>query len=150
MTAAPLLQLSEVCSSIQDLFDAKACLCAVVGDEDVEFVAGSGADAAHWMGRRLRVGEGITGYVAQSGVAVEIADVVSDDRFAKHLHVQGHYLPQALIGAPLLHDDGRVVGVLQVLDPASDVAAEAHAVAGGVLPVLALVAAEIAPLLTSF
>jgi hypothetical protein len=43
-----------------------------------------------------------------------------------------------------------VIGVLQVHDPATEVAVEAHAVAGGVLPVLALVAAEVVPLLARF
>jgi signal transduction protein with GAF and PtsI domain len=142
-------QLTEACASVRDVFDAKACVCAIVDEsgDHLEFVAGDGLGVDRLLGQRLRVGEGIAGYVAQSGMPVEVPQVSSDDRFAGWLPVHEEYVPEALIGAPLLDHDGRVIGVLHVLDPSADVAAGAHHTVGAFLPVLAVVAAEVAELL---
>ena len=148
-TDLPLPVLTELCASVRDLFDAKACVCAVVDDEGegLEFVAGDGAGVGLLIGQQLRVGEGIAGYVAQAGVPVEVPDVRRDDRWAAGLPVHVEYVPDGLLGVPVTDESGRVVGVLQVLDPSPEVAAEARSAVGGVLPVLAVVAAELAALL---
>ena len=142
-------QLTEACASVRDVFDAKACVCALVDEsgEFLEFVAGDGKGVDLLLGQRLRVGEGIAGYVAQSGIPVEVPHVSSDARFAAWLPVHDEYVPEALIGAPLLGRDGRVLGVLHVLDPSADVSAGAHHTVGAFLPVLGVVAAEVAELL---
>src|SRR5690242_20902648 len=127
-TDLPLASLTELCASVRDLFDAKACVCAVVDDTQgcLEFVAGDGAGVDLLVGQRLRIGEGIAGYVAQAGVPVEVSEVRSDDRFAAGLPVQAEYLPDGLLGVPVTDEHGRVVGVLEVLDPSPEVAAEAR------------------------
>jgi signal transduction protein with GAF and PtsI domain len=142
----PHRKLAEACASVRDVFDAKGCVCAVVEDGHLEFVAGDGEGSDWMVGVRMRVGEGITGYVAQAGVPVEVLDVRSDDRFAAHLAVDRPYTPQVMLGAPLYDESGAVVGVLTVLDPSADVAADATAAIGGVLPVLAVVAGDVATL----
>jgi signal transduction protein with GAF and PtsI domain len=143
---SPHRQLAEACASVRDVFDAKGCVCAVLEDGHLEIVAGDGEGSDWMIGVRMRVGEGITGYVAQAGVPVEVPDVRSDDRFAAHLVADRPYTPRVMLGAPLVDDSGAVVGVLTVLDPSPDVAAEATAVIGGVLPVLAVVAGDVATL----
>jgi signal transduction protein with GAF and PtsI domain len=145
----PIAHLTELCASIRELFDAKACVCAVVDHAAgrLEFVAGDGAGVGLLMGQRLLVGEGIAGYVAQAGVPVEVPRVREDDRWQAGLPVHAEYVPEGLLGVPVTGADGRVVGVLQVLDPSPDVAAEAQSAVGGPLPALAVVAAELAQLL---
>jgi signal transduction protein with GAF and PtsI domain len=145
----PIAALTELCASVRDLFDAKACVCAVVDDatECLEFVAGDGAGVGLLVGQRLRVGEGIAGYVAQAGVPVEVACVREDDRWAAGLPVHAEYVPDSLLGVPLTDERGRVVGVLNVLDPSPEVAAEARSAVGGALPAVAVVAAELAALI---
>jgi signal transduction protein with GAF and PtsI domain len=142
-------QLTEACASVRDVFDAKACVCAVLDEsgDHLEFVAGDGVGVERLLGQRLRIGEGITGYIAQSGVPLELPLVCADDRWVPGLLVPDEHLPQALIGAPLLDRDGRVLGVLNVFDPSAEVAAGAHHTVGAFLPVLAVVAAAVAELL---
>jgi signal transduction protein with GAF and PtsI domain len=143
---SPRRQLAEACASVRDVFDAKGCVCAVVDGEHLEFVAGDGQGSDWMVGVRMRVGEGISGYVAQAGVPVEVPDVRGDDRFAAHLAVDRGYTPEVMLGAPLVDEHGAVVGVLNVLDPSAVVAAGATATVGGVLPVLAVVAGDVAGL----
>src|SRR5262245_61393525 len=146
----PIADITELCACVRELFDAKACVCAVVDetDERLEFNAGDGAGVSSLVGQRLLVGEGISGYVAQAGVPVEVPQVRSDDRWASGLLVHDEYVPDGLLGVPVTDECGRVVGVLNVLDPSPEVAAEAQCAVGGALPALAVVAAELAVLLT--
>jgi signal transduction histidine kinase/DNA-binding response OmpR family regulator len=63
---------------------------------------------------RVRVGESIAGFVAQSGEALLIPDISSDPRFAKFS--KGNYETKSLISVPLKIKD-RVLGVLNLSDP---------------------------------
>ncbi|QIG43780.1 GAF domain-containing protein [Nocardioides anomalus] len=137
-------ELDEVCAAVRDVFAARACVCGLVRGDVVEFVAGDGQGAERLKGTRLRVGQGIAGYVAQAGVAVEVHDVPTDERFASHLPVHEEYVPATLIGAPLFDDHGAVRGVLHVLDPACEVLDELRDAVGSPLPVLRVVADELA------
>src|SRR5262245_52702525 len=109
----PIADITELCASVRELFDAKACVCAVVDDKEerLEFIAGDGAGIGLLVGQRLRVGEGITGYVAQAGVPVEVPQVRRDDRWTPGLPVHSEYVPDGLLGVPVTDDCGRVVGV---------------------------------------
>jgi signal transduction protein with GAF and PtsI domain len=138
-------RLDEVCAAVRDVFAARSCVCGLVRDDAVEFVAGDGDGAERLKGTRLDLGRGIAGYVAQTGIAVEVHDVPTDERFASHLPVHEEYVPATLLGAPLLDDDGAVRGVLHVLDPACAVLDEMREAVGSALPVLRVVAAELAP-----
>jgi GAF domain-containing protein len=66
---------------------------------------------------RLPVGQGIAGYVAATGQPIAVADVPSDPRHAREIGEAVGYIPRTILCAPLLLE-GRVVGVLEVLDKA--------------------------------
>jgi signal transduction protein with GAF and PtsI domain len=150
VTAALLTHrdLIEAAASVRELFDSRTCVVAVVDveGEHLEFVAGDGAGAHQMIGVRLKVGEGIAGYVAQAGVPVEVRDLPRDERWVGAFSVSDEFVPDLLLAVPLVSADGRVIGVLQVLDPSPQVAAEVAATVGGLEPVLALVAAQVAGL----
>ncbi|MGP4110364.1 GAF domain-containing protein [Streptomyces sp. 4N509B] len=77
-------------------------------------VAGEGEDFL--VGTRFPADRGIAGWVASSGQAM-IADELSNiPTFARDLAESTRYVPSALMAAPLL-SEGRVLGVLEVLDP---------------------------------
>lgn len=58
---------------------------------------------------RLRIGEGITGWIAQRGEAVLIDNTLEDDRC---VYIPGtSTLPESVIGAPLIYE-GKVRGVI--------------------------------------
>jgi signal transduction protein with GAF and PtsI domain len=145
----PIAHLTELCASIRELFDAKACVCAVVDHAAgrLEFVAGDGAGVGLLMGQRLLVGEGIAGYVAQTGLPVEVHDAPTDERFAARFSVDRAYVPASLLAAPLTAPDERVIGVLTVLDPAREVLEEADDEVGSALPLLQVVAGQISDVL---
>jgi signal transduction protein with GAF and PtsI domain len=110
-------------------------------------MAGDGAGADQMIGVRLRVGEGIAGYVAQTGLPIEVRDLPSDERWVGAFAVTAENVPDLLLGVPLTGPDGRVIGVLQVLDPSPEVSAQITTAVGAVQPVLALMALEMSELI---
>jgi GAF domain-containing protein len=65
---------------------------------------------------RLRVGEGIAGWVAQSGAVVNIPDAYADPRFAQDYDRRTGYRTRSILCMPIRNNLGRVVGVIQVLN----------------------------------
>lgn len=85
-------------------------------------------------GLRLKMGEGIAGWVALHGEPLLIPDVKSDSRFANHLAGYIDYPVSSIVCVPLKVRD-RVLGVIELLD-----LAENHAFHPEQLPLLGAVA----------
>lgn len=102
---------------------AASSIVLVEGDDLVVRVAsGAGAEAA--VGLQRPLGHGVAGWAVASGQAIGIDDVGSDPRYARDMAEATGYTPQAMYALPLeVAED--VVGVLEVLDPAADLAATA-------------------------
>lgn len=116
--------LTPAVAAVRDLFGAAAASCALVGDsgDRLTFVAASGAGADRILGVELPVGRGIAGWVAMTDQAMAVRDVASDTRFARDVAEATEYVPTAVLAAPISTGQGEVVGVLEVLDPATDLA----------------------------
>ncbi len=65
---------------------------------------------------RLRVGEGIAGWVARSGEIVNIADAYADTRFQPAVDLRSGYRTRSILTVPMRNSLGAIVGVLQVLN----------------------------------
>ena len=65
---------------------------------------------------RLRVGEGIAGWVASSGEIVNIADAYDDTRFQPAVDLRSGYRTRSVLTVPMRSSLGAIVGVLQVLN----------------------------------
>jgi signal transduction histidine kinase len=65
---------------------------------------------------RLKVGEGIAGWVAQSGETVNIADAYIDDRFQPRVDLESGYRTRSILCAPMRGSQGQIIGVLQLLN----------------------------------
>jgi signal transduction histidine kinase len=65
---------------------------------------------------RLVVGEGIAGWVAESGEIVNIPDAYTDTRFQPAVDSRSGYRTQSILCAPMRNNQGDIVGVLQVLN----------------------------------
>jgi signal transduction protein with GAF and PtsI domain len=113
-------ELQAACAATRGLFGAAACSCALAVEDggELEFVAADGAGAENIVGVRLPISRGIAGFVALSGQAIAIADLASDERFARDIAEATEYVPSSILAAPLLDQDGETMGVLEVLDPA--------------------------------
>jgi signal transduction histidine kinase len=65
---------------------------------------------------RLKVGEGIAGWVASSGELVNIPDAYVDTRFQPAVDLRSGYRTRSILCAPMRNSQGTIVGVLQVLN----------------------------------
>lgn len=118
-----LAALQDCVSATRGLFDAAACSCAVVTEDDLlEYVAADGAGAREIIGVRIPTTRGIAGWAATSGQLLGVRDVRADPRFAQDVAEATHYVPTSIVAAPVYAASGEVRGVLQVLDPAASVA----------------------------
>ena len=110
-------------TAIRALFGAAAASCALVtesGDRLV-FVAADGAGADRIIGVELPIGRGIAGWAVMADQAIAVRDVVRDTRFARDVAEATEYVPNTVLAAPVPLPDGEVGGVLEVLDPATDI-----------------------------
>lgn len=114
-------ELHRAVVNTRSLFSAAACSCALVepDDETLRFVAADGIGAHEIVGVTLPAGTGIAGWVMMSGQPIKVADVGADARFARDVALRTNYLPQTIVAAPLSDESGAVLGVLEVLDPAT-------------------------------
>ena len=65
---------------------------------------------------RLRVGEGLAGWVASSGEVVNIGDAYQDTRFQPAVDLRSGYRTRSILCVPMRNSQGALVGVLQVLN----------------------------------
>ncbi|MEW6652993.1 MAG: ATP-binding protein [Bacteroidota bacterium] len=65
---------------------------------------------------RLRIGDGLAGYVAQSGETLNIKDVQSDTRFNKDFDKASGYVTRSMVCFPIKNNTGEIIGVLQLLN----------------------------------
>ncbi len=65
---------------------------------------------------RIKIGMGISGYVAQTGKILNIQDAYADSRFNQETDRRTGYRTQTILCAPMLNKLNEVIGVLQVLN----------------------------------
>jgi serine/threonine-protein kinase len=65
---------------------------------------------------RLPLGVGIAGTVAETGVSINIPDAYADPRFDQAVDRRTGHKTRSLLTIPLTSQDGRVVGVFQVMN----------------------------------
>ncbi|MEK7233919.1 MAG: HD domain-containing phosphohydrolase [Elusimicrobiota bacterium] len=67
---------------------------------------------------RIPIGQGIAGFVARTGSAVNIRDAYKDTRFAQDLDRITGYQTRSVLAVPLRGRDGKALGVFEVLNKA--------------------------------
>lgn len=65
---------------------------------------------------RLKVGEGIAGWVAASGETVNIPDAYNDKRFQPAVDLRSGYRTKSILCMPMRNNLGSIIGVVQVLN----------------------------------
>ncbi|MFD7639215.1 GAF domain-containing protein [Kitasatospora sp. NPDC059795] len=115
--------VAELLQSVVDvaraIFGAQAGSILLLDHQSFELVfqAVSGQGQEFLIGRRFPAGQGIAGWVAGSGEPMIVDDLRRSASFDRTVAESTGYVPDALMAAPLIHGD-RVLGVLEVLDPA--------------------------------
>jgi len=112
--------LETILESAVAIFRAGAGSMALVmhNPDRLQFVCAAGPETGDIVGRSIGIGEGLAGYVVQTGEAIAIADPGADPRFGRSVAEQTGVLPKSLMAVPLRAVDS-VVGVLEILDSRS-------------------------------
>lgn len=114
--------LEQIVATAAHVLHANAAALFLVDEaaEELVFQVALGEKAPAVKQFRLPLGQGIAGFAAATGQALAISDAQQDPRWAGEIGRAVDYLPGTILAVPLLHD-GRVVGVLELLDKAGGV-----------------------------
>jgi hypothetical protein len=108
--------LRSIVEATVELFDAEAASIALLEDGDrLRFRVAAGPQCQGVVDVTVAVGEGIAGYVQQTGQPLAMSDVTSDPRFGREAAARTGYIPRSILAVPLELGD-QVIGVLEVLD----------------------------------
>ncbi|GAB2480017.1 GAF domain-containing protein [Jatrophihabitans fulvus] len=109
--------LRSLTETARALFGAGACSLALLSEDEEElvYVAASGAGADAVIDMRIGATQGIAGWVMQSGQAAAVSDLRHDARFASDVAEETGYVPQAILAVPVTGRTGQL-GVLTLLD----------------------------------
>src|SRR3990172_3307718 len=65
---------------------------------------------------RVKIGEGISGKVAETGETVRIEDAYQDPRFAQKFDAKSGYRTSSMLCTPIRNKTGEIIGVIQLLN----------------------------------
>jgi diguanylate cyclase (GGDEF)-like protein len=108
--------LRLVMGRAQDLLKASRFSLLLLDDQasELRFEVATGPGAERLSALRLRMGEGIAGWVAREGQSVLVQDVARDPRFSSRYDDLSGQRSHSLIAVPLV-SKGRTLGVLEVV-----------------------------------
>jgi Nif-specific regulatory protein len=97
------------------LFEVEGCSLGLIDDvaQQVAFVAMAGLAQVETF--RIGVGQGVAGWVAQTGQGVVCNDVAQDTRFFKGIDQRTGFTTRSILCAPLKQRD-RLIGVIEALN----------------------------------
>jgi PAS domain S-box-containing protein len=103
-----------------ELLGVAATSVSVYDEEegDLWFVAASGAGADTILGRRLEMGQGIAGWVAQHGEPVIVPDVTQDARFSGDFDRESGFTTRSIMCVPL-QSKGQTIGSIEAMNKES-------------------------------
>lgn len=65
---------------------------------------------------RMRMGEGLAGYVAQTGETIILDDAYADPRFNREVDKASGYTTRSILTTPMRSKTGKIIGVFQLLN----------------------------------
>jgi diguanylate cyclase (GGDEF)-like protein len=126
-TLTSTLELNDILTTImkksKKLVKAETWSMLLLDEETGELVfekiAGKRQDKGKMKKIRLKIGEGIAGWVAQEGIPVVIPDVSIDKRFFSAKDKETDVRTKSLMCVPI-KSKGNVIGVLEILNKTTD------------------------------
>ena len=115
----PELLLTNVVHTAAQVIDAEAASIILKDEETNElyFRAANGEKGEQVRHIRLRMGEGIAGWVAQQGRSLRVDEVQKDARWSSRVADKTNFQTRNLICVPIKVQN-RILGVIQVLNKA--------------------------------
>ncbi len=86
---------------------------------DMVFSVVVGTNKDKLQGARLPKGEGIAGYIMETGQSVIVEDVSTDPRFSSRVDTYSGFKTRSIIGTPLKTDD-KIFGVIELINRIND------------------------------
>jgi signal transduction histidine kinase/FixJ family two-component response regulator len=113
--------LVSVLEEVRRLLGIVACSIWLIDSETGELVCrqSAGPQSEVVRGFRLAPGQGLAGWVAQSGESLVVADTHTDERYFKGVDKQTGLMLRSILSVPLRAKRG-VIGVIQVTDTQTD------------------------------
>lgn len=132
-TLDPEEVLQRILEQTSEVFKAEAVSLLLVDpvNKDLVFRAATGTKRHEILGKRLAMGQGVVGWVAEKGEGVVLQDAVKDERFFAEMDKNTGYRTRALAAAPI-RAKGEIIGVLEALNPAKPFQSDALTVLEGI------------------
>jgi diguanylate cyclase (GGDEF)-like protein len=113
----PRKVIELVVEKIRELIPSEAWSLMMVDEEKQELVfeAAVGAKARDVSAVRLKIGEGVAGWVAQCGKPAIVNDAPRDPRFSPRVDTRTQFETRSILCAPLV-SRGRTIGVLEIIN----------------------------------
>jgi diguanylate cyclase (GGDEF)-like protein len=113
----PRKVIELIMAKIQQLIPSEAWSMLMVDEEKQEltFELALGEKGKDVSSFRVKMGEGIAGWVAQTGKPTIVNDTSRDARFARRFDSQTQFQTRSILCAPLI-SRGRTIGVVQVIN----------------------------------
>ena len=113
----PRKVIELVVEKIRQLIPSEAWSLLMVDEEKQELVfeAALGAKGRDVSAFRLKMGEGVAGWVAQRGEPAIVNNVARDPRFTRKVDTRTQFKTRSILCAPLV-SRGRTIGVLEIIN----------------------------------
>ena len=113
----PRKVIETIMTRVQQLIPSEAWSMLMVDEEKQEltFELALGEKGKDVAGFRVKIGEGVAGWVAQTGKPTIVNNAAKDPRFAKRFDSETQFRTRSILCAPLI-SRGRTIGVVQVIN----------------------------------
>jgi len=113
----PRKVIELIMQKIQQLIPSEAWSMLMVDEErqELTFELALGEKGRDMAGFRLKIGEGVAGWVAQTGKPAIVNDTSSDPRFARKVDSETKFKTRSILCAPLI-SRGRTIGVVEIMN----------------------------------
>jgi len=110
--------LHRILEQISQAIGTEAVSLAMVNQpEDVlEFYASTSNLEHNVVGKKIKIGQGIAGWVAREEVGIIIPDVRKDERFYAEFDKETGFQTQAIACTPII-SQGKVIGIVEAINP---------------------------------
>ena len=113
----PRKVIELIMGKIQQLIPSEAWSMLMVDEEKQElaFELALGAKGKDVSGYRVKVGEGVAGWVAQTGKPAIVNDAARDRRFTRKFDTKTQFETRSILCGPLI-SRGRTIGVVEIIN----------------------------------
>jgi diguanylate cyclase (GGDEF)-like protein len=113
----PRKVIELIMAKIQQLIPSEAWSMLMVDEEKQElaFELALGAKGKDVSAFRVKIGEGVAGWVAQTGKSAIVNDTAKDPRFSRRFDTKTQFETRSILCAPLI-SRGRTIGVVEIIN----------------------------------